>query len=339
MPVSETANATTWAARFSSSWSELQPVTTSSMVSVTLPWWVNLKALDSRFFRICCRRLMSVTIAVGSCTPVWIRKSTFLASATWRKVRSTYSCRSDRRSSLTSTATVPDSILDRSRMSLISISRSLPDEWIVLANSTCLVVRLPSGFLDSWSDRISSEFSGVRSSCDMLARNSDLYLDVRASCLAFSSSAWRACSTSWFLRSTSWFWCTSRRAFSCSSSLVCCSSCWRLWSSCASDCDCVSRSSVRMLASIVLITMPMDSASWSRNCWWVGLKRSSDASSTTPRTCPSKMMGSTSTFIGDRSVRPDEMRSESGMLEVSRIFFLSNAHWPTRPSPRSTSLP
>ena len=38
--------------------------------------------------------------------------------------------------------------------------------------------------------------SGVRSSCDMLARNSDLYLEVRASCLAFSSSAWRACSTS-----------------------------------------------------------------------------------------------------------------------------------------------
>ena len=32
-------------------------------------------------------------------------------------------------------------------MSLISISRSLPDEWIVLANSICLPVRLPSGFL------------------------------------------------------------------------------------------------------------------------------------------------------------------------------------------------
>ena len=49
--------------------------------------------------------------------------------------------------------------------------------------------------------------SGVRSSCDMLARNSDLYLEVRASCLAFSSRAWRACSTSRFLRSTSSFWC------------------------------------------------------------------------------------------------------------------------------------
>ena len=230
-------------------------------------------------------------------------KSTFLASATWRKVRSTYSCRSDRRSSLTSTITVPDSIFDRSRMSLISVSRSLPDEWIVLANSTCLGVRLPSGFFDSWSDRISRLFSGVRSSCDMLARNSDLYLEVSASCLAFSSRAWRACSTSWFLRSTSWFWCASRRAFSCSSSLVCCSSCWRLCSSCASDCDCFSRSSVRMLASIVLITMPIDSVSWSRKAWCVGLKRSNEASSTTPRTWPSKMIGSTRTFSGATCVQ------------------------------------
>ena len=34
--------------------------------------------------------------------------------------------------------------------------------------------RLPSLFWQSWSDRISRLFSGVRSSCDMLARNSDL---------------------------------------------------------------------------------------------------------------------------------------------------------------------
>jgi len=47
-----------------------------------------------------------------------------------------------RRSSLTSTATVPDSIFDRSRMSLMSISRSLPDRWIVFANSTCFGLKL-----------------------------------------------------------------------------------------------------------------------------------------------------------------------------------------------------
>ena len=42
--------------------------------------------------------------------------------------------------------------------------------------------------------------SGVRSSCDMFARNSDLYFEVSASSAAFSSSARRACSISWFLR-------------------------------------------------------------------------------------------------------------------------------------------
>ena len=41
--------------------------------------------------------------------------------------------------------TVPDSILDRSRMSLIRFSRSEPDEWMLRANSTCLGVRLPAG--------------------------------------------------------------------------------------------------------------------------------------------------------------------------------------------------
>ena len=72
-----------------------------------------------------------------------MKKSTFFASATWRNVRSTYRCRSSSRRSLGSTTTVPDSIFDRSRMSLISVRRSLPDAWIVFANSTCFGRRLP----------------------------------------------------------------------------------------------------------------------------------------------------------------------------------------------------
>ena len=75
----------------------------------------------------------------------------------------------------------PASILVRSRMSLISDSRSLPAEWIVRANSTSRSVSDPSSFSASSRLRISIEFSGVRSSCDMLARNSDLYLEDSAS--------------------------------------------------------------------------------------------------------------------------------------------------------------
>ena len=55
-----------------------------------------------------------------------------------------------------------------------------------------------------------------------------------------------------------------------------------------------------MLASIVLSTMPIDSVSWSRNAWCVGLKRSNEASSSTPLTCPSKRTGSTMMFARRR---------------------------------------
>ncbi len=134
----------------------------------------------------------------------------------------------------------------------MSVSRSAPAAWIVRAKSICFSERLPSWLSESIFDRISSEFSGVRSSCDMFARNSDLYFEDSASWVAFSSSASLACSTSRFLRSTSMFCSDSSRAFSAISILVCCSSC-------ASDCDWLSSLSVRLLVSMVCSTTPIDS--------------------------------------------------------------------------------
>src|SRR5204862_2352229 len=129
--------------------------------------------------------------------------------------------------SSTSTDTVPDSIFDRSRMSVIRFNRSVPAPWIVRANSTWRGVRLPSGLSPSCCPRIRMLFNGVRSSCDMLARNSDLYFEVSASSVAFSSRARRACSISWFLASTSTLRSASCCAFCSSCSLVCCNSrCW-----------------------------------------------------------------------------------------------------------------
>src|SRR5262249_25606093 len=87
--------------------------------------------------------------------------------------RAIVSTRFARKTSSASTVTVPDSILDRSRMSLMRFRRSVPAPWMVRANSTCLPERLPSGFSDSCWPRIKMLLSGVRSSCDMLARNSD----------------------------------------------------------------------------------------------------------------------------------------------------------------------
>ena len=54
---------------------------------------------------------------------------------------------------------------------------------MVRANSTCRADKLPSGFSVNCWPRMRMLLSGVRNSCDILARNSDLYFDVRASSL------------------------------------------------------------------------------------------------------------------------------------------------------------
>ena len=142
---------------------------------------------------------------------IW--KPSLRRSASSRNVRSTVALRAANDTLSTSIVTVPDSILERSRMSLMRFMRSTPAAWIMLANSTCLSVRFRGAFSASCWPRMRMLFSGVRSSCDMLARNSDLYRDVIASSDALSSSARRACSISAFLRSTSAFCSTSSAAF------------------------------------------------------------------------------------------------------------------------------
>ncbi len=305
MPVSVTEIAMTERALFRASWSELQPPVTRAISRSTRPWSVNLNAFESMFLMTCWRRLLSVTIERGSAGSTAIENPTPFASATCRNVRSKNSWSSAKRTSPASMTTVPDSIFERSRMSLIRLRRSFPAEWIVFANSVCFGVRLPSWFFESWSERIRRELRGVRSSCDMFARNSDLYFEVSASCFAFSSSAWRACSTSVFFLSTSAFCLARRPAFSPSSWFVFWSTSCCDWSSFARDWDCFRRSSVRVFAWIVLIAMPIVSTTSRRNARCVGLKRSNDASSRTAFTSPSKTTGRTMTLCGTASPRPE----------------------------------
>ena len=255
----------------------------------------------------CCRRCSSVTSAAGSAWSRSMRNSSAFCSATGRKARSTSSQRSTSASGPRLSSILPASTLDRSRMSLISASRSLPAAWIVSANSTCWGCRLPSPFSASIRERISSEFSGVRSSWLMLARNSDLYFELRASWAAFSSRPARASSISAFLISMSRFCCCSTSVLSWSSSLVWRSSSDCFWSSWVSACDWVSSCSVRMLAWIVLMTTPMVSASWSRKAWLTSLKGRSAPSSMTPRTCSSNMTGMTTRCAGVASPSAEEI--------------------------------
>ena len=85
------------------------------------------------------------------------------------------------------------------------------------------------------------------------------------------------------------------------------SSCWVV-SSPASDCDCLSSDSVRMLASIVLSTIAIVSVIWSSRLRWISLKWWNEASSMTALTSPSKMTGSTTMLIGVASPSPEPMR-------------------------------
>ena len=141
------------------------------------------------------------------------------SSAIGLNVCTMLSRRSASGSALVSSWTVLDSTLARSRMSLSSLSRSTPDERMTWAYSTWRSVRLPSGLSSSCSASTSRLLSGVRSSWDMLAMNSDLYREETDSSRAFSSTNRFASSTSWYLPSTSLFLSASSFACAASSSL------------------------------------------------------------------------------------------------------------------------
>ena len=66
MPVSETEIAMAAGASCSTGCSLDQPLVACSMRILTCPCAVNLKAFDSRFFRICCRRFGSLVNVRGS---------------------------------------------------------------------------------------------------------------------------------------------------------------------------------------------------------------------------------------------------------------------------------
>ncbi len=178
---------------------------------------------------------------------------------------------------------------------------------MTVAYSTCLSVRLPSGFCASSRASTSRLFSGVRSSCDMLARNCDLYRLAWSSCLARSSISCLACSISAFLVSMSRFCAASSAALSASSALDCCSSICRDWSSAVSRCDWSSSASVRALAIMVLTLTPMASMSCSRKSRCACVNGHSDPASMTPSTWSSNTIGTIITLTGRDSPIAEEI--------------------------------
>ena len=177
---------------------------------------------------------------------------------------------------------------------------------MTLAYSTWVSVMLSSGLSSSCSARISRLFSGVRSSCDMLAMNSDLYFDETASWPAFSSTRRLDCSTSWFFCSASMFCSASSLAWRPRSSLDSRSSSCCERSSSAWDWDCFEQ----VLGEGVGLDRVEHEADALRELsrgtpGGSTLNGEKEASSTTARTDPSNRTGSTMMLSGVDSPRPE----------------------------------
>ena len=138
MPVSATSNATTVGACFRTGWSGLQPPIAGETVQPHAALLGELERVRQQVLQHLLQALAvgdHAAVEVGSsCTS----NDRLRLSASCRNGRATMSSRLVKKISSASTETVPDSIFDRSRMSLIRFSRSVPAPWMVRANSTCL---------------------------------------------------------------------------------------------------------------------------------------------------------------------------------------------------------
>ena len=90
------------------------------------PCEVNLNAFESRFFNTCCSRFESVRTLRPRLASTCISNERPRLSASCLKVRPPVSSRLEKKTSSASTVTVPDSIFDRSRMSVMRFNRSVP---------------------------------------------------------------------------------------------------------------------------------------------------------------------------------------------------------------------
>ena len=162
------------------------------------PSGVNFKALLSRLYRICLNRTRSAyTEKVSSACSMRI----FLAIASGRITDSTSGSASETLKVSRLSSSNPDSIFDRSRMSLISCSRWRAPFRTCPTKRCCLSVRSPAVFSAKRSEKPMIAFSGVRSSWLILARNW-LFSWVARSTSRFWRSSSLLAAASWAVRAS-----------------------------------------------------------------------------------------------------------------------------------------
>ena len=152
-------------------------------LSVMLPFEVNLIALDNKFFKTCSNRSLSVfkiEVVSGS---ISIFNSRFFAFAIGLNNIRISEVISSKGTSSISNVILPDSILERSKISSMSVNNPCPELCITSAYSTYCPSRSSLSVINLERSKI--EFKGVRNSWDMFARNSDLYFVLCSSSLDF----------------------------------------------------------------------------------------------------------------------------------------------------------
>ncbi len=163
----------------------------------TSPLLVNFIALPTRFIKTCRRRCMSPTICDGTSWSISYTRSISVFNAEPANTSNTSSIQVRRSKSAFSSSMFPDSILEKSRISLITDIRLSPQLLIAFAYSPCSSV---SSVLDNNEDIPITPFKGVRISWLIVARNTLLALFAcSASSLAFSSFCLAnfSCSIDW----------------------------------------------------------------------------------------------------------------------------------------------
>ena len=156
---------------------------------LTPPSWVNLTALERRLFRICMSRTSSAC-RVGMSGSTSAFRKIFFSSALNSRLPVAAPMRILRLTGPSFSVMRSASILERSRMSLISWRRFLAFRTTRPRASFCLSVIWPKEPESTRSLKPMIELSGVRSSWDILARKSDLVLCIRIrSSLARPSSS------------------------------------------------------------------------------------------------------------------------------------------------------
>src|SRR5262245_35131525 len=147
-----------------------------------------LHGIGRRFSRICLTFRSSATTSPTPSATVWVSVIPCRVARSRTRVRA-LSRAVGRWNRPSSSSRRPASTLDRSRMSLIRERRCRPEDRISWRYSACFSLTSPNIRSASTSENPRIAFSGVLSSWDMLARNSDLWRLAASSNRLLSASS------------------------------------------------------------------------------------------------------------------------------------------------------